>query len=74
MIQIGVIVDTDESTGRVKVRIPHIDGEGDTIFAANSSFAGMTEEEFNAFYWDSTKNTGLHGGSKNSDGKKRDFR
>lgn len=42
-------------------------------FAAGSSTAGMTEEEFNAFYWDSTKNTGLHGGSKNSDGEICDF-
>lgn len=42
-------------------------------FAAGSSTAGMTEEEFNAFYWDSTNNTGLHGGSKNSDGEICDF-
>lgn len=42
-------------------------------FAAGSSTAGMTEEEFNAFYWDSTSNTGLHGGSKNSDGEICDF-
>lgn len=42
-------------------------------FAAGSSTAGMTEEEFNTFYWDSTSNTGLHGGSKNSDGEICDF-
>lgn len=42
-------------------------------FAAGSSTAGMTEEEFNAFFWDSTNNVGLHGGSKNSDGKICDF-
>lgn len=42
-------------------------------FATGSSTAGMTEEEFNAFYWDSTNNTGLHGGSKNSDGEICDF-
>lgn len=42
-------------------------------FAAGSSTAGMAEEEFNAFYWDSTNNTGLHGGSKNSDGEICDF-
>lgn len=42
-------------------------------FAAGSSTAGMTEEEFNAFFWDSTNNVGLHGGSKNSDGEICDF-
>lgn len=42
-------------------------------FAAGSSTAGMTEEEFNAFYWDNVNNTGLHGGSKNSDGEICDF-
>lgn len=42
-------------------------------FATGSSTAGMTEEEFNTFYWDSTSNTGLHGGSKNSDGEICDF-
>lgn len=42
-------------------------------FAAGSSMAGMTEEEFNAFYWDNVNNMGLHGGSKNSDGEICDF-
>lgn len=42
-------------------------------FAAGSSTAGMTEEEFNAFFWDSTNNVGLHGGSKNSNGEICDF-
>ena len=42
-------------------------------FAAGSSTAGMTEDEFNKFFWDSTNNVGLHGGSKNADGQICDF-
>lgn len=42
-------------------------------FAAGSSTAGMTEEEFNAFYWDSTFDIGINGGSKNADGQICDF-
>lgn len=42
-------------------------------FAAGSSTAGMTEEEFNAFYWDSTYDIGINGGSKNADGQICDF-
>lgn len=42
-------------------------------FAAGSSIAGMTEEEFNKFFWDSTNNVGIHGGSKNDSGQICDF-
>ena len=42
-------------------------------FATGSSIAGMTEEEFNKFFWDSTNNVGIHGGSKNDSGQICDF-
>lgn len=42
-------------------------------FATGSSTAGMTEEEFNKFFWDSTNNVGMHGGSKNDSGQICDF-
>lgn len=42
-------------------------------FAAGSSTAGMTEEEFNAFFWDNINNVGIHGGSKNTAGQICDF-
>lgn len=42
-------------------------------FATGSSTAGMTEEEFNKFFWDSTNNVGIHGGSKNDSGQICDF-
>ena len=36
--------------------------------------AGMTEEEFNAYYWDAENNTALHGGlGKDSDGNILDY-
>lgn len=42
-------------------------------FAAGSSIAGMTEDEFNRFFWDSTSNVGIRGGSKNENGQVCDF-
>lgn len=42
-------------------------------FAAGSSTAGMAEEEFNKFFWDSTNNVGIRGGSKNASGQICDF-
>lgn len=42
-------------------------------FATGSSTAGMTEDEFNKFFWDSTNNVGIRGGSKNASGQICDF-
>lgn len=44
------------------------------IALGGSTIAGMTEDEFNAYYWDSTNNRPLHNGKgKNADGKITDL-
>lgn len=45
---------------------------GDTAIGG-STVAGMTESEFNAWYWDSTNNKPLHDGQGKKNGKITDL-
>ena len=47
--------------------------QGASIALGGGTQAGMTEEEFNAWYWDSTTNTPLHEGKGKINGKITDY-